>query len=99
MLNKRMYSDEEIFKKGTRRRDFKLGKDNRGTFKKRKLEPVDKEIAHFIRMQGCISTSESYKVALHFASSGADSPEKIMVLFVMLVHNYSYYPGFRLNSN
>lgn len=72
---------------------------------KRKVVSSDK-FAGFVNLPGSTSTSESFKVALQFAklddeSSGAviNSSTHYSVLFVICIHNYNGFRGFRMNSS
>ena len=55
-----------------------------------------------IHLPGATSTSESFKVALDFArappSQSAASEQLHSVLFVICLHNYERFNGFRMNS-
>ena len=55
-----------------------------------------KTVAHFIKLQGTTSTSENFKIALDFAKT--QDPTKQMVLFVICIHNFYKYTGFRMNT-
>ena len=56
-----------------------------------------------IKLPGVTSTSLSYKVALNFAKFPKDSidhhdEDLSSVLYVICLHNYEKYDGFRMNS-
>ena len=56
----------------------------------------------YIYLPGATSTSESFKVALDFArapsNQSSDSLPLHSVLFVICLHNYEGFAGFRMNS-
>ena len=56
----------------------------------------------YIHLPGATSTSESFKVALDFArapaNESADSLPLHSVLFVICLHNWNGFAGFRMNS-
>ena len=60
------------------------------------------DISGYIHLPGATSTLESFKVALDFArapaNESADSLPLHSVLFVICLHNFYGFTGFRMNS-
>ena len=63
---------------------------------------MDIDSPGYIHLPGATSTSESFKVALDFArapaNESADSLPLHSVLFVICLHNWEGFTGFRMNS-
>ena len=55
-------------------------------------------LAGYVNLRGVQSTSMSFKIALEFAMPGKPVDGMVPTLFVVCIHNYTGYEGFRLNS-
>ena len=55
-------------------------------------------LAGFVNLRGAQSTSMSFKVALEFAMPGKLVDGMVPTLFVVCIHNWFGYQGFRLSS-
>ena len=67
----------------------------------RALTADDVNMAGYVNLPGSTSTSESFRVALQFAKAPLDADERSNLrstLFVICIHNYGGFNGFRMDS-
>ena len=95
-IGKRRFTQEQIQKGEMQRWDETIGAE-------RPLTAADANVADYVYLPGMTSTSESFKVAMDFAKlpagQAADATDLHSVLFVICLHNYRGFKGFRMNSS